>query len=329
MKKTFQNIVVFCLLFFGWHSFSQDNQWKIISTTEIERNFNGASQAYSDNIEMAGKRVAGIVSYDIDSLGTLSVNRQVFFPQLHPFIKEDDPSWFVYRSYLKDTYSDAILPKLYIGEKQFSAGPVKKATINGMLHFEHYASKSGLALERSFLPSSSERLFLETLTLKNTTEETISITSKSQKLHYQTQGTDGEFTTLVSSNIPEAVELKAGESASFSVRIEAVLNDEASPSKSVSETLSDRTDFLNQMSSSLQLETPNKELNTLFEFSKIRASESIFESKLGLIHSPGGGRYYVGIWANDQAEYVSPFFPYLGYATGDESAMNMYRALCF
>jgi hypothetical protein len=232
----------------------------------------------------------------------------------------------VYRSYLKDTYSDAILPNLYIGEKQFSAGPVKKTTINGMLHFEHYASKSGLALKRSFLPSSSERLFLETLTLKNTTEETISITSKNQKLQYQTQGTDCEFTTLVSSNIPEVIELNPGESASFSVRIEAILNDEANPSKSVSETLSNRTDFLNQISSSLQLETPNKELNTLFEFSKIRASESIFESKIELIHSPGGGRYYVGIWANDQAEYVSPFFPYLGYATGDESDMNLYRA---
>jgi len=34
----------------------------------------------------------------------------------------------------------------------------------------------------------------------------------------------------------------------------------------------------------------------------------------------------VGIWANDQAEYVSPFFPYLGYDLGNESALNCYRA---
>ena len=87
-----------------------------------------------------------------------------------------------------------------------------------------------------------------------------------------------------------------------------------------------RKALLDELKNSLQLNTPNPVLNQLFEFSKIRASESIFESKLGLIHSPGGGRYYVGIWANDQAEYVNPFFPYLGYDIGNESAMNTYRA---
>ncbi|MEM9052276.1 MAG: hypothetical protein AAGC47_09515, partial [Bacteroidota bacterium] len=55
------------------------------------------------------------------------------------------------------------------------------------------------------------------------------------------------------------------------------------------------------------------------------ASESIFESKLGLVHSPGGGRYYCGFWANDQAEYVGPFFPYLGYDLTNEATINMYR----
>lgn len=327
MKNRFQYLLVFSMLFFGWQSVAQDNQWKIVSTTEIERNFDGTSaQAYSDNIEMAGKRVAGIVSYDIDSLGHLSVNRQVFFPQLHPFIKEDDPSWFVYRSYLKDTYSDDILPKLYVNEKRFSPGAVKKMTINGGLHFEHHISKSGIVLQRSFVPSNSERLFLERLTLTNPTSKTISLRAKNNQLQYQTEGTDGVFTTFISSDAPSTIELNAGKSISFSIRISAVLNDEKPPSKTTAETIADRGAFLNNMSNSLQLETPNSVLNTLFEFSKIRASESIFESKLGLIHSPGGGRYYVGIWANDQAEYVSPFFPYLGYATGDESAMNMYRA---
>lgn len=327
MLKSNSFSILLSLLFIGWQSVAQNNQWKIVSTTEIERTFDeSTSQAYSDNIEMAGKRVAAIVSYDIDSLGVLSINRQVFFPQLHPFIKENDPSWFVYRSYLKDNYADDILPKLYIGQKRFAAGAVRKATINGMLHFEHYPSKSGVVLQRTFLPSSSERLFLEKLTLTNKTDSAIVLKSRSNKLQFHTEGTDGKFTTLVSSDIPVEIILNAGESFSYSVRIEAILNEEQPPSKSVSETVTERETFLNIMSSSLRLETPNQDLNTLFEFSKIRASESIFESKLGLIHSPGGGRYYVGIWANDQAEYVSPFFPYLGYKTGNESAINMYRA---
>jgi hypothetical protein len=28
------------------------------------------------------------------------------------------------------------------------------------------------------------------------------------------------------------------------------------------------------------------------------------------MHGPGGESYYAAIWANDQAEYASPFFPF-------------------
>ncbi len=43
------------------------------------------------------------------------------------------------------------------------------------------------------------------------------------------------------------------------------------------------------------------------------------------MHGPGGLSYYAAIWANDQAEYINPFFPYLGYDYGTESAINAYR----
>ena len=29
------------------------------------------------------------------------------------------------------------------------------------------------------------------------------------------------------------------------------------------------------------------------------------------------GSYYAAIWANDQAEYANPFFPFLGDADGE------------
>ena len=43
------------------------------------------------------------------------------------------------------------------------------------------------------------------------------------------------------------------------------------------------------------------------------------------MHGPGGESYYAAIWANDQAEYVNPFFPYLGYEVGNKSALNAFR----
>ena len=75
----------------------------------------------------------------------------------------------------------------------------------------------------------------------------------------------------------------------------------------------------------LVLETPEKVIDTEFRYAKIRASESICKTAGGYMHAPGGESYYAAIWANDQAEYVNPFFPFLGYEVGNESAINSYR----
>jgi hypothetical protein len=89
--------------------------------------------------------------------------------------------------------------------------------------------------------------------------------------------------------------------------------------------LKKRNDFLAFLNNNLVLETPDETLNKAFAFAKIRASESIYQTKGGPMHGPGGLSYYAAIWANDQAEYINPFFPYLGYDYGIESALNAYR----
>ena len=73
------------------------------------------------------------------------------------------------------------------------------------------------------------------------------------------------------------------------------------------------------------LETPDPVLNKAFAFAKVRATESIFLTKGGLMHGPGGGRYYAAIWANDQAEYANPFFGFLGEGNPRASALNAFR----
>ena len=84
--------------------------------------------------------------------------------------------------------------------------------------------------------------------------------------------------------------------------------------------------FAERCRSELVLETPESSLDNLFAFSKIRAAESIFSTRGGLMHGPGGyNKYLAAIWANDQAEYINPFFPFLGYEPGNESAMNSFR----
>lgn len=75
----------------------------------------------------------------------------------------------------------------------------------------------------------------------------------------------------------------------------------------------------------LVLETPDPVINQMFAFSKIRACESIYETQGGPMHGPGGESYYAAIWANDQAEYINPYFPYTGYEYGNVSALNSFK----
>ena len=43
------------------------------------------------------------------------------------------------------------------------------------------------------------------------------------------------------------------------------------------------------------------------------------------MHSPGGEALLRAIWANDESEYVAPFFPFLGYDKANEATLNAYR----
>ena len=318
--------ILVLIIFYPFFVFTQNHQyWSIQKERAIQWNLDTLPHLpHSDNIEMAGRRVAGIISYSVDTARTLTLERQIFFPQLHPFIKESDPDWWIYRAYMKDVFKDDILPAMYIGEKQFVPGKLKSVTIDGHLNFSHHPSKSQLQLERRLFPSMTERLFVEEWTLTNQSDKTLTIQTGHTKLKTIDFGNKGKFTQTVQSDAPKKIKLEVGQSISFSIKIMAQLNEEKLPRKT--NASKERKKFLKKMSKALVLETPDSVLNTLFEFSKIRASESIFESELGLIHSPGGGRYYVGTWANDQAEYVSPLFPYLGYDIGIESSMNTYRA---
>jgi len=315
--------------------FSQeDTRWEIIENNAIQWNIEGSQLPHTDNIEMSGRKVSGIISYSVNEEGELSLERQIIYPQLHPYIKETDPWWQAYRAYVNKTYTDEILPKFYIGDKEFVPGALKRVVIDGIITFEHETSSSGLTLSRKLFPSTEKPVFIEQWELTNSTKDLIIISPNNHLSGHREQGKDGFFSVGIASIgfgwSEKQIELNPNESRIFDIdffatkgRTVSTLDIEELKGE---DELDRRKEFLNKMSSNLILETPDSALNQLFAFSKIRASESIFDSKLGAIHSPGGGRYYVGIWANDQAEYVSPFFPYLGYKLGNESAMNTYRA---
>ena len=99
----------------------------------------------------------------------------------------------------------------------------------------------------------------------------------------------------------------------FSATFAGYKKDERELSLDIDRELQARQDLIAGFWDNLVLDTPDPVINTMFAFAKIRGAESIYDTKGGLMHGPGGESYYAAMWANDQAEYINPFFPYLGY----------------
>lgn len=276
---------------------------------------------HDDNLEMSGSLVSGIVSYKVNKTKQVEITRDIIFPQLRKYSKSNES---MYRAYLRSQYTDDILPVISIGEKKFETGTLDSIRINGKISF-YFKDRDGIRVIRTFFPSMDKRCFVEKWTLINAGSSPQNLSIGATELVQNETGFHGHYRRKIMTDASPAVAIKPGEQYSFGVYFTATLNEEADPERALTIIEQKRDLFLDSVSKNLVLKSPDSTINTLFYFSKIRAAESIFRSRLGLVHSPGGGNYYVGIWANDQAEYSGPFFSYLGYQKGMQAAMNAYR----
>ena len=276
------------------------------------------------NIEMAGLKVASIIYYAVDEDKKLTIERDVIFPQLRTYNKSDQPDWKKYRAYYRKRINDDILPSITVGNKTIVPGPLDSISINGMMTFYH-APVEGLQITRIILPSPTERYIVEEWEITNVSKIDQSLQFTNCELYLGEKGYKGDYAFYVKSEAPDQEKLYPGQSINFPIYYGATLELESSDSFNDEKAIIQRVNYLSEIDSKLILETPDPIINQLFYFSKLRAAESIFSSSMGTVHSPGGGNYYVGIWANDQIEYSGPFFPYLGYALGNQAAENAYR----
>jgi hypothetical protein len=276
---------------------------------------------HEDNIEMSGSMVSGIISYKVSPDKQVDIVRDVIFPQLRNFTKSNES---MYRAYLRSKYGDELLPIITLEEKKYEIGKLDSVRINGKIIF-YFKENAGIKVIRSFFPSMNKRVFVEKWTLINTGTKPKTVGIGATEYSQNEAGWKGQYYRKITTDAKSQTTIAPGGKYEFGIFFTATLNDEAQPDKSLVQVERTRDSFLDSVSKNLVLTSPDKVLNTLFYFSKIRAAESIFKSRLGLVHSPGGGNYYLGIWANDQAEYSGPFFAYLGYQTGMQAAMNAYR----
>ena len=279
---------------------------------------------HKDNIEVSGKNISSIIYYEIDKNKNLKIEKDIIFPQLRTYNKSNEPDWKKYRAYFRRKISSEVTPQICYNEKIIIPSVVDSIEIGGIITF-YYAPVNDLKFTKLIYPSMNDRLLVEEWQIENLSKFDKSLTISEYSSTQSEKAYKGNYSFIVKSKGQENIKIRPEETYTFPVLYGGLLNQEQFENFNYIKAKDSRMEFLNYCRNNLILNSPNDTLNLLFYFSKIRASESIFNSSMGLVHSPGGGNYYVGIWANDQIEYAGPFFPYLGYESGNVASYNAYK----
>lgn len=315
-----KNVCFVLLLFSNLSLFAQERDlfWNISPdqsiTWDVEK-----TQAHSDHIEMSGLNISAIITYGVDENGELINRKKLVFPMLRTIPNDTHAS-------LSKEFDGSEQPKIRVNGTQVKETP-ETFNLKGILSVKS-ETNTAIDIERTIFPSRDKAALIEILSIQNTSEKACNVSVDFDATTITTPENEGVYDEYILS-------VEAKKSGSFTLKSseEITLGLVYSGRKACDEPynfspvyeLSKRKKFITELFKNLVLDTPNDTIDEEFAFAKIRATESIYDTKGGLMHGPGGGAYYAAIWANDQAEYVNPFFPFLGNPEGNESAINSFR----
>ena len=310
MKKI---VIWLCIVCMSQFSIAQ-NRWRLADDGGIAQTVK-AGDVHTDHIELSGKHLSVILTYGTDAQGLLVSNKQLIFPMLRMQPNET-------AGHLMYTFGKEACPIIKLNGRT-AREKVQEFHIKGMVRSVSDAGQ-GILITRTFSPSVDKPIAVELYTLENKGEEEVLVEiedfEKSTRTH-QENSIYGIYEIKATVQNSGMYKLPAGQSLQFSMVYSGrKIADKHWTDINIDAELDKRQAFINLMFNNVRFTSPDAVLNKMFDFAKIRAAESIFDTKGGLVHGPGGGAYYAAIWANDQAEYANPFFGYLGYDVATESA---------
>ena len=311
----------------------QTDRWAIQPDGSIKWTINGRLP-HADHIEMSGEKVSLWVQYGLDSAGRSSISRTVVFPTYRML---PDAT----RSHIDYTFLDNELPRFFINNRQLktdlSVGKksgnltynIKSISHKGIMRIEATTENPALVkIERSIFPSADKPMAIEKFEFTNITDKPVIISMEYLKREVRTDSIQSKVrphTIIMASVGSGSRTVQPGGHTVFAVYYLATDFPSRLITVNVGAEEKAREKRINTILSPLQLKTPDTLLNTEFAFAKIRGTESIYKTKVGYMHGPGGLAYYAAIWANDQAEYTYPFYAFLGDSIGNLAAMTSYR----
>jgi hypothetical protein len=313
-----------------------NNNWQIENTKSIF--FDAAMHsAYTDHIEMSGTRASLWIKYSVDSAKHLQLSRTIVFPSFR--LRPNDT-----HASLMFTFRDEDLPRFFI-----DGTPLRHDIINGIFYANMEEKVTGIrqngvmeitsilsvttgknpvsiGVTRQLFPDIGRPAAIEIVSFKNLSAGAVPVSMEYLQRMVKTDSAGSYpvphyvFTNTVNAG---SQLLQPDSTVQYSICYQAS-EQSVITLWNVENQLAARRRRVNDFSESLELETPDAVLNTAFEFAKRRIGESIFNTKAGPMMCPGGLRYYAAIWANDEAEYANPYYPFTGDALGNAAAINSY-----
>lgn len=332
-----RTLLLFSFIFAGSLAIAQPkDRWTIQDDGAIRWNIND-NIPHDDHLEMSGQQLSVVLRYGVDAQKRFHLNRSLVFPMLrmHPNKTQNN---------LKQRFDVNIPALVTVDDQTLLNEEVRDVTFNGIMRVESSFGyvyrrkelKDAVQLTRVLYPSTNAARYCEEYTFKNSSPNQITLRVPEWNVTYTTPeeaGVYGAYCIEAALSKSGVFVLKPGETLEFYAIFSGRKLADASSGRNNAglshiNILSERAAreaLISQWWGNLVLETPDPVLNRMFAFAKLRGAESIYRTKGGLMHGPGGEAYYAAVWANDQAEYINPFFPFLGYEIGDESALNSFR----
>ena len=332
-----RTLLLFSFILVGSLAIAQPkDRWTIQDDGAIRWNIND-NIPHDDHLEMSGQQLSVVLRYGVDAQKRFHLNRSLVFPMLrmHPNKTQNN---------LKQRFDVNIPALVTVDDQTLLNEEVRDVTFNGIMRVESSFGyvyrrkelKDAVQLTRVLYPSTNAARYCEEYTFKNSSPNQITLRVPEWNVTYTTPeeaGVYGAYCIEAALSKSGVFVLKPGETLEFYAIFSGRKLADASSGRNNAglshiNILSERAAreaLISQWWDNLVLETPDPVLNRMFAFAKLRGAESIYRTKGGLMHGPGGEAYYAAVWANDQAEYINPFFPFLGYEIGNESALNSFR----